>query len=98
MHMQTFSVHLCILSCNSHHPSYPLLSSPYAELAAGGPVLHTKQQQDPESLAKLVDEFLRDVLPLLASGITYNPHGALELVQHNLISRLPGDPWKGLER
>jgi predicted transcriptional regulator of viral defense system len=57
MRRETFYVHLCISPCNSRHHTYHLVSSPYAKLAAEGPFLHTKQHQDPESLAKLVDEF-----------------------------------------
>ena len=62
--------------------------------------LRVTRTQFEENLAEKMadDAFLRDVPPLLASGITYDPHRALELVQSNLISRLPGEPWKGPER
>jgi predicted nucleotidyltransferase component of viral defense system len=43
------------------------------------------------NLAQKMDDdvFLRDVQPLLASGIPYDPRHALELVQRELISKLP---------
>jgi len=59
----------------------------------------TRTQFESNLAEKMADDaFLRDVPPLLASGITYDPHRALELVQSNLISRLPEEPWKGPER
>ena len=43
------------------------------------------------NLAQKMDDdvFLRNVPPLLASGISYDPRRALELVQRDLISKLP---------
>jgi len=59
----------------------------------------TRTQFEANLAEKMADDaFLGDVPPLLASGIDYDPHRALELVQSNLISRLPGEPWKGPER
>jgi predicted nucleotidyltransferase component of viral defense system len=59
----------------------------------------TRTQFEANLAEKMADDaFLRDVPPLLASGITYDPPRALELVQRLVISRLPGEPWKGLER
>jgi len=53
--------------------------------------LRVTQTQFEKNLAeKLKDEmFLRDVFPLLATGISYDPSQALELVQQTLISKLP---------
>ncbi len=45
---------------------------------------------------KIADEaFANDVLPLLSSGVTFNPKRALKNVRTAFISRLPGEPWKG---
>jgi predicted nucleotidyltransferase component of viral defense system len=42
--------------------------------------------------------FREDVRPLVAADVDYDPAEAAELVFTELVSRLPGDPWKGLER
>ena len=39
--------------------------------------------------------FLEDVKPMLATGVTYDPVEALNLVQRDFVARLPGAPWKG---
>jgi predicted nucleotidyltransferase component of viral defense system len=46
---------------------------------------------------KLTDTtFLGDVSPLLAANVSYDARAAMALVQEELISRLPGDPWRGV--
>jgi predicted nucleotidyltransferase component of viral defense system len=39
--------------------------------------------------------FRNDVLPLLGDGDTYDVDAAGALVHEQLVSRLPGEPWKG---
>ena len=46
---------------------------------------------------KLEDlEFIEDVLPLMGPDVEYDASRAAVLVQERLVSRLPGDPWKGV--
>lgn len=46
---------------------------------------------------KLTDTtFLGDVSPLLAANVSYDARAAMALVQEVLVSRLPGDPWRGV--
>ncbi len=40
--------------------------------------------------------FREDVQPLVSTDIDHDPATALETVHRELISRLPGKPWKGL--
>lgn len=42
--------------------------------------------------------FREDVRPLVSADVAYDPEKAADLVLTELVSRLPGDPWKGLER
>ncbi len=53
--------------------------------------LRITRTQFESNLAEKIDNdvFVRDVPPLLASGISYDPRRALELVQRDLISKLP---------
>ena len=49
-------------------------------------------------VGKLTDDvFLEDLQILLPAGIEYDPQIAATLVQEELIARIPGRPWKGLE-
>ena len=41
--------------------------------------------------------FTGDVVPLMGQDVEYDATRGAVLVQERLISRLPGDPWKGLE-
>jgi len=41
------------------------------------------------------DVFLEDIKPLIPADIEYDPVVAADVVQGELISQLPGDPWKG---
>ena len=40
-------------------------------------------------------DFKEDVKPLLIEGIEYNAEDACSFVLDNLVSKLPGEPWKG---
>ncbi|HLB42163.1 MAG TPA: nucleotidyl transferase AbiEii/AbiGii toxin family protein [Gammaproteobacteria bacterium] len=44
-----------------------------------------------------VHEFIGDVKALLSDGINWEPEQAYLSVMNQLISRLPGQPWKGLD-
>ena len=48
--------------------------------------LHTKTQNR---------SFLADAQPLLRPDTQFDPHAAFQLVMRRLISRIPGEPWKG---
>lgn len=62
--------------------------------------LQVTRTQFEQNLAEKMDDdmFFRDVPPLLASGISYDPHQALELVQRVLISKLPEDAGRKRRR
>jgi predicted nucleotidyltransferase component of viral defense system len=59
--------------------------------------LSVTRAQFEENLANKMqdDAFLEDVKPLLPTGVTYQAENAYNLVSSRLITRLPGDPWKG---
>lgn len=42
-------------------------------------------------------KFLEDIGRLIAPGVTWDHHKAVEIVKLNYISQLPGEPWAGLE-
>lgn len=50
-----------------------------------------------ENLAKKRQqpEFRDDVRPLLRPGLSWDCHTAMDAVLESLVSRLPGEPWKG---
>lgn len=39
--------------------------------------------------------FLRDVEPLLATGVAWRPREAIDIVSREIVARLPGEPWRG---
>lgn len=41
--------------------------------------------------------FLQDIKPLIVSDVAYDPVAAAAIVQGELISKLPGESWKGLQ-
>jgi len=41
------------------------------------------------------DKFFEDLNPLIPADLKYEPMVAADVVQGELISRLPGDPWRG---
>jgi predicted nucleotidyltransferase component of viral defense system len=43
---------------------------------------------------RLAPTFVADLSPLLAPGNTWDPEAALDLVHRELVSRLPGEPWR----
>ena len=66
-----------------------------AYMEAGGTAA-TRAQFEANLEAKLRDAlFVNDVGPLLRPGLEYDVHRAWALVHHELVRRLPGDPWKG---
>jgi predicted nucleotidyltransferase component of viral defense system len=42
--------------------------------------------------------FMGDIVPLLSVSTKYDPVAALRLVHNALISKLPGEPWRGTPR
>ncbi len=44
------------------------------------------------------DVFLEDIQLLIPADVVYDPVTGAEIVQDELIARLPGDPWKGAGR
>lgn len=40
--------------------------------------------------------FMGDIAPLLSVSMRYEPSEALQLVHDALVSRLPGEPWRGM--
>lgn len=56
----------------------------------------TRAQFEANMAVKIIDApFLADVPPLLRTGLQYAPIDAWSRVHSELISHLPGDPWKG---
>jgi predicted nucleotidyltransferase component of viral defense system len=64
-------------------------------MAAGGAAVSRAEFE--ANLAKKAGDraFHEDVRPLLAMGVSYDPLIALEVVERELLARLPGEPWKG---
>jgi predicted nucleotidyltransferase component of viral defense system len=61
----------------------------------GAPV--TRAQFEANMSAKISDPaFLTDVPPLLRTSLEHDPAAAWSRVHAVLVSRLPGDPWKGI--
>jgi predicted nucleotidyltransferase component of viral defense system len=56
----------------------------------------TRAQFEANVAEKIADApFQTDVLPLLRTGVNHDPAEAWSRVHASLVSRLPGDPWKG---
>ena len=56
----------------------------------------TRAQFERDLAAKAEDRaFLGDVLPMLATGVVYDPLVALDMVRAEFVGRLPGAPWRG---
>ena len=56
----------------------------------------SRAQYEANLAAKLrSNAFLEDIKPLISADASYDPVAAAELVGNELISRLPGEPWKG---
>ena len=57
----------------------------------------TRAQFERNLMGKASDRaFLEEVRPLLATGTVYDPTQAIETVLKELISHLPGEPWRGV--
>ena len=73
----------------------PLIAAFVEYMAFGGTPI-TRAQYEANMAAKLKDAaFLDDVRPLLRTGLVHDPHEAWKRVQDALITRLPGEPWRG---
>jgi hypothetical protein len=56
----------------------------------------TRAMFEQNLVAKRSDKnFSADMTPLLASEQAWEFDAAFDLVWHELVARLPGDPWKG---
>jgi len=56
----------------------------------------TRAQFERNMAAKMTDPTFRDDVPmLLRTGLDYDPTTAWPRVHDALITRLPGEPWKG---
>jgi predicted nucleotidyltransferase component of viral defense system len=59
----------------------------------------SRAQYEANLAAKLRStSFLEDVRPLISTDIPYDPVAAADVVQRELVARLPGEPWKGAQR
>jgi hypothetical protein len=57
----------------------------------------SRAQYEANLAAKLrTTAFLEDIRPLISTDISYDPLAAAEFVGNKLVSRLPGEPWKGV--
>lgn len=73
-----------------------LLLEAFDEYMAFGGTPVTRAQFEANMAAKIADApFLTDVPPLLRTGVEYDPTEAWSRVHSALVSRLPGNPWKG---
>lgn len=73
-----------------------LVLEAFEEYMAFGGTPVTRAQFEANMAAKIADPpFLADVPPLLRTGIEHEPTEAWPRVHAALVSRLPGDPWKG---
>lgn len=60
----------------------------------GTPVMRAQFEENMDN--KMGDRtFLGDLPPLLRTGVQYSPEAAWERVHRELVSRLPGAPWRG---
>jgi predicted nucleotidyltransferase component of viral defense system len=80
------------------HPAFDrdrLLEAFDRYMAFGGTPV-TRAQFEANMASKLTDPgFLNDVPPLLRTGLEYKAASAWSRVHSALVSRLPGEPWKG---
>ncbi len=82
------------------HPEFDgdLLLVAFNEYTRFGGRPITRAHFEANMAAKITDApFLRDVPPLLRTGIDHQPAEAWSRVHAALVSRLPGDPWKGAD-
>jgi hypothetical protein len=64
-------------------------------MARGG--MRVSRAEYEANLAAKTDQpgFLKDITPLLSSGVGWDPAAALHYVRTEIVSLLPGEPWKG---
>jgi predicted nucleotidyltransferase component of viral defense system len=80
------------------HPAFDgaLLLEAFEQYMAFGGTPVTRAQFEANMAAKLTDPaFLTDVPPLLRTSLEHDAASAWARVHAALVSRLPGDPWKG---
>lgn len=80
------------------HPEFDadLLLEAFDKYMTFGGTPVTRAQFEANMGAKITDApFVTDVPPLLRTGIVHEPAEAWSRVHGALVSRLPGDPWKG---
>ena len=80
------------------HPEFDgdLLLKAFEKYMAFGGTPVTRAQFEANMAAKITDaSFATDVPPLLRTGVEHDPPEAWSRVHTALVSRLPGDPWKG---
>ena len=86
------------LALGVEHPEVDLDSvvAAFERYMSFGETPVTRAQVEASMAPKVRDPaFLRDVLPLLRSGLRYDPEEAWARVHGLIVTRLPGDPWKG---
>lgn len=86
------------LDLSLDHPEFDgdLLLEAFEEYMAFGGTPVTRAQFEANMADKITDApFLTDVPPLLRTGVEHAPEAAWSRVRTALVSRLPGDPWKG---
>jgi hypothetical protein len=73
----------------------PLVEAFEQYMSFGGTPV-TRAQFEANIAAKISDPpFLEDVPALLRTGLAYDPADAWRRVHAAIITRLPGEPWKG---
>jgi len=80
------------------HPAFDgdRLLEAFEQYMAFGDTPVTRAQFEANMAAKLTDPgFLTDVPPLLRTSLAHDATAAWSRVHAALVSRLPGDPWKG---
>ena len=80
------------------HPEFDddLLLKAFERYMAFGGASVTRAQFEANMAAKIADTpFLADVQPLLRTGVSHDSAEAWSRVHTRLVSRLPGEPWKG---
>jgi len=69
----------------------------FTEYMTYGGISATRAQFEESMAGKIKDAlFCDDIYPLLRPGLDYDVKAAWDLVHESLVSRLPGDPWKGV--
>lgn len=80
------------------HPEFDadLLLGAFAAYMKWGDMRVTRAEFEAAMAEKMTDpRFLRDLPPLLRTGVPHEPAAAWLRVHETLVSRLPGDGWRG---